>query len=52
MGGPGSIREWVQAGLAQSDYVHLTGGGYRALGNMLLDEIMGQYNRFLAVRTE
>ena len=25
MGGPGSVRQWVQAGLGQGDYVHFTG---------------------------
>ncbi len=52
MGGPGSVAEWVRAGLGQPDYTHLTTAGYRMVGEMLLDEIMQQYNRFLAVRTE
>jgi lysophospholipase L1-like esterase len=52
MGGPGSVRQWVQAGLSQGDYVHFTGAGYRLVGDMLSEELMEQYNRFLAVRAE
>ncbi|HEV2688492.1 MAG TPA: SGNH/GDSL hydrolase family protein [Bryobacteraceae bacterium] len=52
MGGPGSVRQWVQAGLSQGDYVHFTSAGYRLIGSMLFDELMAQYNRFLAARTE
>jgi len=52
MGGPGSVKQWVQAGLSQGDYVHFTGAGYRLVGDMLVDELMEQYNRFLAVRAE
>jgi lysophospholipase L1-like esterase len=52
MGGPGAVEEWVTAGLAQPDHVHLTTTGYRMLGQILLDEMMQQYTRFLAVRTE
>lgn len=46
MGGAGSVRQWVQAGLAQGDYTHLTGQGYRMVGDMLFSEIMTQYERF------
>jgi lysophospholipase L1-like esterase len=46
MGGAGSVRQWVQAGLAQGDYTHLTGQGYRMVGDMLFSEIMAQYDRF------
>lgn len=52
MGGPGSVREWVQAGLGQGDYTHLTSAGYRLVGSMLFDELMTLYNHFLAVRSE
>jgi lysophospholipase L1-like esterase len=52
MGGPGSVRQWVQAGLGQGDYTHLTGAGYRLTAGMLFDELMAQYNRFLSVRAE
>ena len=46
MGGPGSVREWVEAGLGQGDYTHLTGPGYRMVGDMLFAEIMSQYGQF------
>ncbi len=52
MGGPGSVRQWVQAGLGQGDYTHLTGAGYRTAGDMLFEELMQQYNRFLTIRAE
>jgi lysophospholipase L1-like esterase len=52
MGGPGSVRQWVEAGLGQGDYTHLTSAGYRLVGNMLFDELMTLYNHFLSVRGE
>ena len=52
MGGDGAVRQWVQAGLGQGDYTHLTGAGYRRAGDMLFDELMAQYNKFLSVRAE
>jgi len=52
MGGPGSVRQWVQAGLGQGDYTHLTGAGYRLLGDMLFGVIMSQYDRFVQLRAQ
>ncbi len=52
MGGSGSVRQWVQAGLGQGDYTHLTGAGYRMAGGMLFEELMAQYNKFLTIRAE
>lgn len=52
MGGPAAVRQWVQAGLGQADYTHLTGVGYRMAGSLLFDDLMAQYNRFLTVRAE
>ncbi len=52
MGGPGSVRQWVQAGLGQGDYTHLTGAGYRTIGSTLFEDLMEQYNRFTAIRAE
>ena len=52
MGGEGSVRQWVQAGLGQGDYTHLTGAGYRMTGEALFDELMAQYDRFVAIRAE
>jgi lysophospholipase L1-like esterase len=40
MGGKGSMRQWVVAGLAQADYVHFTQDGYRLLGGALYDELI------------
>jgi lysophospholipase L1-like esterase len=37
MGGPGIMKRWVVAGLAQADYIHLTSDGYRRLGKMVFD---------------
>jgi lysophospholipase L1-like esterase len=52
MGGPDSVRQWVQAGLGQGDYTHLTGSGYRMTGETLFAELMVQYSRFTAIRAE
>jgi hypothetical protein len=52
MGGPGSVHQWVQAGLGQGDYTHQTSAGYRMTAGMLFEELMTQYNRFLSVRAE
>ncbi len=52
MGGPGSMREWVQAGLAQRDYVHFTPGGYERLGTMLFADLMRDYDMFKGIRRE
>lgn len=40
MGGKGSMRQWVVAGLAQPDYVHFTLDGYRLLGGALYEELI------------
>jgi hypothetical protein len=50
MGGPGSVRQWVAAGLSQRDYVHMTAAGYRLAGELLFKELMFEYERFLALR--
>src|SRR6185312_10899187 len=39
MGGPGIVKRWVTAGLAQADYIHMTSEGYRMLGKMVVDAI-------------
>ncbi len=51
MGGRGSKKLWVQAGLAQADYVHLTPAGYQMLGRALFEDLMEQYGRFMDART-
>jgi lysophospholipase L1-like esterase len=50
MGGKGSMRQWVTAGLAQRDYVHFAGQGYRLLGNTLFKDVMRNYDDFVKVR--
>ncbi len=52
MGGKGSMRKWVLAGLAQADYVHLTGPGYRLLGETCYRDLIGQYGAFTQIREE
>ncbi len=48
MGGAGSIAEWVKAGYAQPDRIHLSGSGYKLIGEMLVKELLEQYGRFQA----
>lgn len=43
MGGAGIIKRWVQAGLAQADYLHLTSAGYTLLGKTLFDALERTY---------
>jgi lysophospholipase L1-like esterase len=50
MGGKGAMREWVLAGMAQGDYVHFTGPGYRMIGDAVFRDLMGQYDIFLKAR--
>ena len=39
MGGARAVTQWVLAGLGQADYVHLTGEGYRLIGNLLFTQL-------------
>src|SRR6185369_5394035 len=52
MGGKGSMREWVAAGLGQTDYVHLTSAGYRRLAAVLFGDIQQQYQTYRKTRLE
>jgi lysophospholipase L1-like esterase len=52
MGGKGSMRQWVNAGFAQGDFVHFTAPGYRMIGESLYELIMGQYGAFSTLRRE
>lgn len=52
MGGKGSVRTWVAAGLAQRDHVHLSGPGYRALGRRAFDDLMESYAGFRGEASE
>ena len=50
MGGKGSMRQWVAAGMAVNDHVHFSGPGYRMLGDALFRDLMSQYDIFLKAR--
>jgi lysophospholipase L1-like esterase len=50
MGGKGSMREWVAAGMAANDHVHFSGAGYRLVGDALFRDVMSQYDLFLKAR--
>lgn len=52
MGGKGSMKQWVLAGMAQYDHVHFTAPGYRMLGDAVFRDLMSQYDTFLKVRSE
>jgi lysophospholipase L1-like esterase len=52
MGGPGAMRNWVLAGLAQYDHVHFTAPGYRRLGYILFRDLMYNYEKYTQVRGE
>lgn len=52
MGGDGSMRNWVRAGLAGRDHVHFSSNGYRRLGEVLYQDLMVQYNEFKSLRRQ
>lgn len=52
MGGKSSMRQWVDAGLAQRDYVHFTSPGYRLLGGAVFQDLMDHYATFAKVREQ
>jgi lysophospholipase L1-like esterase len=52
MGGVGSVRQWARAGLGQPDFIHMTTAGYRLTASMLYRDLMQQYDRYVAVRSE
>jgi len=52
MGGKSSMRDWVNSGLAQSDYVHFTSAGYHRLGEALFADLMKQYDAYRKTRQE
>jgi lysophospholipase L1-like esterase len=52
MGGKGAMRDWVYAGLAQGDYVHLTVAGYRRMAEVLYQDILRQYESYVQARQE
>lgn len=50
MGGKGAMKQWVQAGMAQGDYVHFTASGYHMIGDAVFRDLMSQYDVFLKAR--
>lgn len=50
MGGKGSMREWMLAGMAQTDHVHLTLPGYRMIGDVVFRDLMSEYGTFVKGR--
>ena len=52
MGGKGSMQQWINAGMAQSDHVHFTGPGYKLLGDAVFRDVMSQYDVFLKARAD
>lgn len=50
MGGDGAIKRWVYAGYAQGDFVHLTGPGYRLVGETLYKDLIAHYEEFRKIR--
>ena len=50
MGGAGAMQQWVKAGQAQADHVHLTASGYHLLGDAIYTDVMSQYGAFLQAR--
>jgi len=50
MGGKGSMREWVLAGMAQNDHTHLTGPGYHMIGDAMFRDLMSEYRLFVKAR--
>lgn len=45
MGGPGSVKLWVTAGYGQSDYIHMTGEGYRLTGESIVNALLAREKR-------
>ena len=50
MGGSGAMKRWVYAGFAQGDFVHLTGAGYRLVGETLYKDLIAHYEEFRKIR--
>ena len=43
MGGLHSMRDWENAGLAQSDKIHFTNDGYKLIGDLLYNALISRY---------
>jgi hypothetical protein len=46
------MRQWVNAGMAQGDFVHMTPAGYRLWGEALSGLLLAQYEVFVSVRRQ
>jgi lysophospholipase L1-like esterase len=47
MGGSGSIALWQQAGLAQSDLIHLNSRGYRYIGQLFSRALLNAWEEYV-----
>jgi lysophospholipase L1-like esterase len=52
MGGKGSMRDWVYAGLGQKDFVHFTSPGYHRLAEAMYADILQQFEEYQKTRSE
>jgi hypothetical protein len=46
------MKQWVVAGLAQGDFVHMTGTGYRLWGESLSQLLLQNYGVYQTVRRQ
>lgn len=47
MGGLGSIQFWIRNNMAAKDHVHLSSSGYRLLGDLMFNALIGKYEEYL-----
>jgi lysophospholipase L1-like esterase len=52
MGGPGSMTDWLYAGLAQPDRVHFNAAGYRLLAEALFSDLMHEFETYRKARPD
>lgn len=52
MGGLGSIKAWIAAGLAAADKVHLVKPGYELLADLLFNAMMQDYDHHLQLQSQ
>jgi lysophospholipase L1-like esterase/LysM repeat protein len=51
-GGKGSLKTWLNQGLAKTDLIHLTNAGYRIKGKLLFEAIENTKIRFETIQNE
>ncbi|MBL0017520.1 MAG: hypothetical protein IPP17_14070 [Bacteroidetes bacterium] len=49
MGGLGSIKDWIAAGLANSDKIHLLKPGYELVADLMFNALMQAYDQHLKI---